>query len=201
MGSRKRKLQGAPRKWSSEEIITLLAWLDYSLKYPKIDFEATIVDRLNNEFSSQKIYRKLELLWQNHGPHTVPKGTKGIDDVLSRGSSALENLQLDRKEGVAKETKRLEDSKARRLNNVKQSSNHQIRQASEFEPVPRTLIPTISPSLEDVQPLILYHLKQKPESSSFTPTSTLPRYAKYDSISPCSLVSRKKQKTYSKRKV
>jgi len=78
-------------KWAEEETVTLIAWLDFTIKNPKLDFRSSIQARLGNLRSLNAIESKLGALWKAHGPYPLCRGLTGKKDLYERGSIALDN--------------------------------------------------------------------------------------------------------------
>lgn len=77
-------------QWPWQSTLTLLSWLDFSLKHMDIDhFEKTIVDRLDGAFTIEQIDGKLQRLWNYGGPEQLSR--KEWRDIKKRGSVSLHN--------------------------------------------------------------------------------------------------------------
>jgi hypothetical protein len=106
--------KGPRAEWSIADTITLLAWLNHSLKHEDVEFETTIVSRLNQAYTLPQINRKLSGLWNKHGPADKPRGPRSLwrDDIFVDGSACLEGvngLEEDILEKIAESTRILED--------------------------------------------------------------------------------------------
>lgn len=98
-----RKALSNPKKWTWDETLALLAWLDFSLKYDHINFDATIVDHLSGlgfAWTREQIERKLKRAWEWGGQYS----TTGWEDIKIQGSSCLHTphgLDEDQKRDIA----------------------------------------------------------------------------------------------------
>jgi hypothetical protein len=178
--------------------LTLLSWLDFSLKYMDIDhFEKTIVDRLGGEYTIGQINGKLQRLWERGGPDELSR--KGWRDIKERGSISLHNRDfLTEKEinDIALAVEELEKNYLPGLS----TSNRQLRSTSRLETVSsdqssRLNTPTVEKNGKA-------HGRKRKFADSLTPSTVK------DEIVPVSIGSskteikaRKKPKTYSKRDV
>lgn len=78
--------------WPTSDVATLLAWLDHSLKHNDLDFESTVVFRLNQLYTFAQIKRKLSSIWHNYGPEDKPGWPPSLwkDDIFAHGSACLD---------------------------------------------------------------------------------------------------------------
>jgi hypothetical protein len=77
--------------WSDAETVRLLAWLDFTLRHPRISFQETIVGHLNDKYTFTKVEGKLVRLWKRYGPPVAPRDSKAyaLQQIYSVGSKEL----------------------------------------------------------------------------------------------------------------
>jgi hypothetical protein len=63
--NRKAQKDEPAARWSDEAVISLLSWLDFSLKHKGIDFKSGITVHLKGVFTLQQIEGKLSRLWKD----------------------------------------------------------------------------------------------------------------------------------------
>ncbi|KAE8452610.1 hypothetical protein EG329_013869 [Mollisiaceae sp. DMI_Dod_QoI] len=132
--AKKRLNKAQARKWPEEDVATLLAWLDYTLRHPQIKFRATILDRLDDTYTLEKVERKLKAVWELKGPNEVPLGTKALEHIYAHGSKALDNdghgLSETEKEKIANVLDQFEQ--AFLSTDHVATNNRRLRSASRF---------------------------------------------------------------------
>ena len=131
----KSKPKQSKAEWSSEDEISLLAWLDHTLKNDEIDFQKTAVEHLNNAFTWKKIDGKLWRLWHTYGPSVPADMTqrqwKTEKSIYDHGSGCLVGLSENDKREIASTTQLLEDEFI--ASQIAASSQRQLRSASKFD--------------------------------------------------------------------
>jgi hypothetical protein len=120
-------------QWPWQCTLTLLSWLDFSMKYMGIDyFEKTVVDRLGGEFTIEQIDGKLQRLWNQGGPNELSR--KEWRDIKERGSVSLHNrdfLTVDEINDIALAVEELEKNCLPDLS----TPNRRLRSSSRLETV------------------------------------------------------------------
>lgn len=99
--AKKKSNRSHGQRWREAEEVTLLAWLDYTLRHPQVNFQHTLLGRLDDRYTLEKVERKLSWFWREFGPKDVPAGTKGIDFVYAHGSKSIEGLSELEKDQIA----------------------------------------------------------------------------------------------------
>jgi hypothetical protein len=184
--------------WSYDNIISLLSWLDFSLKHKEINFQATIVDHLKGAFALKQIEGKLKRLWSNHGPDQVPGTAKLKPDIKTRGSAAIPKYLTEATtENIRLAIEALEKGYVASFSTP---PNRRLRSISRLDATPpiqesRLTTPTV-PKAGTPQ-----HQKRKFDSVSTTTFGVTPEIGHVHSSFSNTSKSRKKQKTYSKRDV
>jgi hypothetical protein len=93
MGKKKRQRSiGLPAQWSASDEISLLSWLNFTLKHDELDFNETIVGYLKQVYRLSQVESKLRSIWELFGPVQEPgdkRKTKWRDDLFTHGSSCL----------------------------------------------------------------------------------------------------------------
>jgi hypothetical protein len=183
--------------WSWENTVSLLSWLDFSLKHKDIDFEA-VVDHLAGAFTIEQVDRKLKTLWNRWGPDE-PDSSKDWHDIKICGSPLLHNrgfLNGDQKNDIALAVEELEKTYLPELS----TPNRRLRSSSRLE---------TGSSNQDSRlntPIVEKNGKAQGRKRKFGTDSLTPSGGKHE-IVPVDIDSsktdkvRKKPKTYSKRDV
>ncbi|KAE9363646.1 hypothetical protein N431DRAFT_448229 [Stipitochalara longipes BDJ] len=200
--AKRRKVKSSPNKaiktWSREEQLTLLAWLDFSLKYKDVNFDETIVDHLGGAFTQDQIERKLQAIWKWGGQHQPGLQKRGAWRVIkSRGSSSLHSphgLDEDGKNEIALAVAKLEKTYLPETT----TPNHRLRSNSRVE---------TGSSNQDSRlniPIVKKHgetrgCKRKSGTDSLTPPAVKLEIVQADTESSKPDKRRKIAKTYSKR--
>ena len=185
-------------QWPWQSTLTLLSWLDFSLKYMDIDhFEKTIVDRLGGEYTIGQIDGKLQRLWNRGGPNELSR--KEWRDIKERGSISLHNHDFLTEEQINDIALAVEELEKNYLPDLS-TPNRRLRSTSRLETVSsnqssRLNTPTVEKNGKA-------HGRKRKLADSLTPSTVK------DEIVPVSIGSskteikaRKRPKTYSKRDV
>jgi len=197
----KRKNRGAQRNesanWSDEIQVSLLSWLDFSLKHKEIDFESTIVDHLKGAFTLQQIEGKLRRLWYDYGPVQVPGTPKLRPDIKTRGSLSLPHyMTADKKNDIRLAIETLEIG----YDALFPTPNRRLRSISRLD-TPSSNQYSRSSTTTVQKTETLQKRKRRFESESVTPSGVKNEIRQVDIGSPNTMKGRKRQKTYSKRDV
>ncbi|CZR66778.1 uncharacterized protein PAC_16679 [Phialocephala subalpina] len=123
-----------PQKWLESESITLLAWLDFTLRHPEINFRSTVTGHLGDKFTYEKVERKLRLLWDRKGPDG-PRTTKAkeLEHIYAHGSGSFDCLSLDWKQRIADEIDQLESEFRTTRLVATLTPSRRLRSASNFD--------------------------------------------------------------------
>lgn len=104
-------------RWPRENLVELIAWLDFSLSHEGINFSDTIADHLkascDKEYTFEQVERKLRSVWSSHGPKTDSQYT--WLDVYNHGSQILSRLTDEQLDAIARAHARLEDGATAKL--------------------------------------------------------------------------------------
>ena len=84
---------GAWGAWSDDKEADLLAWIDYLLQHPNINFDKTIVQHLGNRFRLTQIKVKARDCVAKYADHKY-QGSK-LRSILENGSSILQQFPLN----------------------------------------------------------------------------------------------------------
>jgi hypothetical protein len=196
--SRKAQRNQPSADWSDDDIISLLSWLDFSLKHKEINFQTTIVDHLKGAFALGQIEGKLNRLWWTYGPDQVPGTAKLKPDIKTRGSVAIPKYLTEATtEKIRLAIEALEKGRDALFSTP---PNRRLRSISRLDATPpiqesRLTTPMV-PKVGTPQ-----HQKRKFNSVSTTTFGVTPEIRHVHSSFSNTSKSRKKQKTYSKRDV
>ena len=115
MARKKKSLPKVQRaEWSTSDTITLLAWLDHTLKHKELKFN-TVISRLNHAYTISQVNRRLSRLWEKHGPEDKPSWPPSLwkDDIFKDGSACLASVGYELEESIleriSKASRKLED--------------------------------------------------------------------------------------------
>jgi len=96
---KKRPHQQSRLLWAYDDVIQLLAFLDFCLAH-RLDFESLVESHLGKvtgkAFSKTKIYAKLTREWTNYGHDE----STAVDDLLREGSSVLAAYTVEEHENI-----------------------------------------------------------------------------------------------------
>ena len=183
-------------RWTPEEEISLLSWLDHTLNHENLDFDQTIFGHLNGRFSPKKIESKLHRLWIRNGPSESGKD-KWKDDFCKHGVSCLygstSELSDDDKRDIANEVQRLEDEFV-----VKQLQTHsrRLRKSSRSveSEVPLDQICNLG-TANIKEPMVPYPKAIWPKTDEYSTPSGIKREIAYveDTPSPQSPISKRQR--------
>jgi hypothetical protein len=185
-------------QWSWENTVSLLSWLDFSIKHKDIIQFDDVVDHLAGAFTIEQVDRRLKTLWNRWGPDR-PDSPKDWHDVKIRGSQSLHNrgfLDEDQKNGIALAVEELKKTYLPELS----TPNRRLRSSSRVETGSlnqdsRLTTPPVEKNGK------AQGRKRKFGTDSLTPSSGKHEIVPIDIDSSKTSKARKKPKTYSKRDV
>jgi hypothetical protein len=128
--AKKKKTTPRPRQlWCEDDLLELLAWLDYTLQHDDINFLATAVDHLKEsrqkDFSLAQIQDKLRRQWTDYGSNDPSLAGLSWKDIYVRGSSCLA-LDPHEKEIIESILQNLEEG----YNNIRLFNSRRLRSRS-----------------------------------------------------------------------
>jgi hypothetical protein len=185
-------------RWSWENDVALLSWLDFSLKYKKDNFDATVVNYLDGAFTFEQIQRRLKTIWERRGPDK-PGSPKHWHDIKIRGSISLHNdhgLNEAERNDIRLAVQKLEDffSLEQLTPNRRLRSSSKVNTVSSSQDV-RSNTPTKDNNGK------AQGLKRKFGTNLLTSSGAKDENGQVDLYSSKASKGRKKPKTYSKRDV
>lgn len=133
---KKKPTKKQAHKWHVSDENTLLAWLDFTLRHPEINFRHTITGRLDGRWTFEQIENKLRQLWNLIGPD-VPRRTKALEHIYAHGSRSFEDgLSTVDKEEIANAINRFESELCSTPRVAALTPSRRLRSASKTEPEP-----------------------------------------------------------------
>lgn len=155
----KKKRGAQQHRWEREEEGILLAWLDHTIAHREVDFESTIVARLNSVYTIAQINRKLAGLWKSYGPHHEErKPGIWVTDLNTYGSECLKrtnHLEYGLPQEILKELATwtmlfAEEYSAKQLLQPSRKLRSQSR-SNDFSPARRTGLNSPKPPIQTSQ--------------------------------------------------
>lgn len=179
--------------WTSEDTISLLSWLEHTLRHDELDFDTTVFAYLGGKYTPEQVELKLSRLWTDHGPRDKYPAT-WQKDLVRFGVSCLygrsNGIGLVEKGAIGEAVQKLEEDIAKQL----QLASRRLRRVSKSEQIK-------VPSTEKCNlgtagtrpPLIIYEPFKK--SNPAQPSSLLVGKRARTRIDKSSPLQRKKNKT------